>query len=156
MQVSLTGVSILPSHPWDPTVLHFTELDTVVTQQTKSEENDRFYVAFLHSFFGHSPSMQAWVFFFLKTNVFYCFFQGRYSGGEAPQFFSVWEHLPPNWGRYHSQAPLKTSSLMMVLFSSELIKSFPLMRCCFILPFAKPQFRLFQNVDFYFLKWLMQ
>lgn len=71
---------------------------------------------------------------------------------EHSQFFSVWEHLPPNWGSYHSQAPLKTSSLMMVLFSSELIKSFPLMRCCFILPFAKPQFRLFQNVDFYFLK----
>ena len=37
--------------------------------------------------------MQAWVFFFLKTNLFYCFFQGRYSGGEAPQFFSAWEGL---------------------------------------------------------------
>lgn len=75
---------------------------------------------------------------------------------EYSQFFSAREHLPPNWGSYPSQAPLKTSSLMMVLCSSELIKSFPLMRCCFILPFAKPQFRLFQNVDFYFLKWLMQ
>lgn len=67
------------------------------------------------------------------------------------QFFSAWKHLPPNWGSYPSQAPLKTCSLMMVLFSSELIKSFHLVRYCFVLPFTKPQFKLFQDVDFYFL-----
>lgn len=58
------------------------------------------------------------------------------------QFSSAWKYLQPNWGSYPSQAPLKASSPLMVLFFSELIKSFHFVRYHSILPLTKPRWFL--------------